>query len=195
MIDTGFLLVLFLTSSCSPSLSGITLHLRIPHQSCVEIYLLELHPPSYPCSDLPGYLYAQRLCENGLGEDKGSLGVPTPVRNNLPFHSHYICKPALCYSKRCGVQACQLRNQQVPTTMINSIVQDYSVQVQHVVVMQEVSVDSMQQQVGTLWDNVRPVRVFLRGGTPPPLRQFLQVPPSGHKWHLPVLHYHKIMVI
>ena len=88
----GFLIILLLSSTGGPALSSRILRLRVPHQNHEDTYLLEVHPPSDLLPYLPGSVYAECLCERCVGEEKGSLGVPT--KNTLPFCFQYSRKPA-----------------------------------------------------------------------------------------------------
>ena len=65
----------------------------------------------------------------------------------------------------------------MPTTLPNSFIQESSIQVRLVVVMQEVSIDPPQQQLRPFSGKVRQVRIFLQGVTPPPNEKFLQINP------------------
>ena len=94
VVDPGFLCVLFLTSSGGPALPGITLRLSVPHQACVETSLPEVHTPIYLCLYFPGFTYAQLLCENDMGKNERSPGVPTPDKTPLPLRNQYDHKPA-----------------------------------------------------------------------------------------------------
>ena len=51
--------------------------------------LPEVHPPDDLCPDFLGPADAQHLREDGVGEDKGSLRVPTLVDYPLPFQGQY----------------------------------------------------------------------------------------------------------
>ena len=86
MISPGYRLLLLLSAGGVPALPGGPFRLRIPHQARVDTLLPEVHPPGDPCLDLPGPADAQRLCEDDVGEDKGSLEVPTLFNYPLPFH-------------------------------------------------------------------------------------------------------------
>ena len=66
-----------------PILIGGPFCLHITYQAYVETPLLEFHLPNYLRPDLLGPADAQRLFENDVGKDEGSLGVPTPT-NNTP---------------------------------------------------------------------------------------------------------------
>ena len=55
-----------------------------------------------------------------------------------------------------------------PRMLPYSVVHDYPVQVRPVVIMQEVSIDFLQQQVPVFWAEYREVRVFLWGGARSP---------------------------
>ena len=87
----GFLIILLLFSNGGPDLSSRTLRLRVPHQNHEYTSLPEVHPPSDLLPYLPGFVYEECLCDRGVGEDKGSLRVPT--KNTLPFCFQYIRKP------------------------------------------------------------------------------------------------------
>ena len=64
--------------------------------------------------------------------------------------------------------------------MPDGVVCESSIQVRRIIVMWKVLVDFLQQQVCTFWGKIREVRVFLRGGTPPPhLDNLYWCPPWG----------------
>ena len=82
-------LVLLLYSTVSPSLYDGPFNLGVPYQACTETPLPEVHPPGDPRPDLLGPADAQRLCNNDVVDYEGPLGVPTPVKNPLPFRCQY----------------------------------------------------------------------------------------------------------
>ena len=55
----------------------------------METSLIDIHLPGDPHPDLLGPADTQRLCNNNVSKDEGSLVVPTPTKNPLPFHSQY----------------------------------------------------------------------------------------------------------
>ena len=69
------------------SLPGSPFRIGIPYKTSIETPLPEVHLPGDSRPDLPGPAYARHLCEDGVGKDKGSLGVSTLVDHPLPFHS------------------------------------------------------------------------------------------------------------
>ena len=71
-------LVLLLAAGGGPVLSGSPFRLSVSFQTRVLDPLPEVHAPRDPGPDLSGLVDAQRLCKNDVGEDEGSLGVPTP---------------------------------------------------------------------------------------------------------------------
>ena len=74
-------LVFLLPSTGGPSLPGGPFHLGIPQQALVETPLLEVHLPGDPGLDRLFPTDAQRLRKTNVGEDEGSLSVPTTVQN------------------------------------------------------------------------------------------------------------------
>ena len=85
MVALGYRLIFLPPAAGSPALPGGPLRLVAPHQARMETPLPEVHLPCDPGPDLSGSADAQRLFKNGVGEDKGYPGVPTPVEN--PRHS------------------------------------------------------------------------------------------------------------
>ena len=108
---------------------------------------------------------------------EGSIRVPTPIEHPSPFRCQYCRKPALHCSWRHGLTTGQLYSQPAPTTLLWSILQESTVQVIITVVMQEVSIDSLQQQMRTFRCKVSQVRAFFLGGAHPPWRGHIIVPP------------------
>ena len=86
MLATGYHHHLLLSAAGGPALLGGPFHLGIPHQARLETPLSEVHPPGYTRPDLLGPADDKRLCEDDVGKEKGSLGVPTPVHYPLLFH-------------------------------------------------------------------------------------------------------------
>ena len=113
-------------------------------KSQVETSLSEFHLTCYPLSNLPGPANSQRLGKDYLGEDKGSLIVVAPVDNTPPLHGQYCCEPASQRSWQRSVPAGRLYSQTAPTMLPHSVIKASSVQVRPVVVMKEVSIDSLQ---------------------------------------------------
>ena len=70
--------VLLLAAEGGSSLTGSPFCLSLPNQACMLSSLPEVHAPGDPGPDLLGPADAQPLCKNNVGEDEGSLGVPTP---------------------------------------------------------------------------------------------------------------------
>ena len=83
---------------------------------------------------------AQRLGEDDMGKDQVSIGVPTTAENTLLLHEQGFCEPAPYCSRGSGVPSGSLRSQTAPMTLLNSVVQEYPVQVQPVFVMRVVSI-------------------------------------------------------
>ena len=83
VLSPGFRLIPLLPDGGGPALPGSPFRLGIPHQTCVENPLPEIHPPCYSGPDFPGPTDNQRLPEDDVGKDKESLGFPTPV--DYPF--------------------------------------------------------------------------------------------------------------
>ena len=81
----GYRLILLLAVRGGPDLSGGPFRLGVPHQARVLAPLPEVYAPRDPCPDFSGLADAQRLCENDVGEDEGSLEVPTPCENPPSF--------------------------------------------------------------------------------------------------------------
>ena len=78
MAAPGYRLILLLPAIGGPALSGGPFHLGIPHQSPVETSLPEVHPPGYPCQDLPVPLNTHHVCEDDVGKNEGPIEVPGP---------------------------------------------------------------------------------------------------------------------
>ena len=74
----GHGVVLLLAAEGGPTLAGSPFRLGIPYQASMLSLLPEVHAPGDPCPDIPVPADAQRLSKNDVGEDEGSLGVPTP---------------------------------------------------------------------------------------------------------------------
>ena len=85
MIAPLYGIVLLLPVGGGPALSGIPLRLGFPHKACILSPLLEDHVPHDLRPDLTGPADAQHLREDDVGKDEGSLRVPAPVENLLPF--------------------------------------------------------------------------------------------------------------
>ena len=115
----------------------------------METPLPEFHPPGDPLPGLLGPTDSQRLGKNNVGKDKGSLGVPGPSGNPSPLLSQYFREAAPYCARGSGISASQLRGYTAPTTLPDSVVRDSPIQVQPIVVMRVVSIDSLQQQVRT----------------------------------------------
>ena len=170
VVSLVFILVLLLSSTSGPAIPGSTLCLHVPDQARLKTSLPEVHLPTNPSTNFPGSAYVQRLCENDVGEDEGPLVVTTPSKNPPSFRSQYIHKPAQYFSRGCGLPVGQLCGQPAPSTLPNSIFQDSPIHVRPVVGMQEVFLESLQQQVRTFRGKARQFRTFLQKGhaNPPP---------------------------
>ena len=70
--------VLLLAAEGRTALSDSSFRFSVPYQARVLAPLLEVHLPGDLCPDLLGPADAQRLSEDDVGEDKGSLRVPAP---------------------------------------------------------------------------------------------------------------------
>ena len=68
--------------------------LATPHQARVETPLPEIHLPGDPHPDILCPIDAQRLCKKNVGEDKRTLGFPSPANNPPPLHCQYFCEAA-----------------------------------------------------------------------------------------------------
>ena len=87
MVAPGYRLILLLLTTGGPALPGYPFYLVIPYQSCGETPLSYAHPPHDSGPDLSVPADTQRLRENDVGKDEGSLGVPNPSKDPPPFHS------------------------------------------------------------------------------------------------------------
>ena len=67
--------------------------------------LPEVHAARYPGMDVSVPVDAQRLREDEVGEDEGSLGVQTPAKNSSPFRGQYCHEAAPHRSGGRGVPA------------------------------------------------------------------------------------------
>ena len=90
MIALGYHLILLLSSAVSSSLPGCPFRLIVSYQACVETHLPELHPPGDSGSDLSRPTDTQRLCEDNVNKDEGSLGVPGPTKYPPPLCSKVV---------------------------------------------------------------------------------------------------------
>ena len=105
MVTLGHNIALLLAAGGGPDLPGGPFRLGAPHQAHVKNPLTEVHTPRNPGPDLLGPAYAQRLCENDVGEDEGYLGVPTPTENPPLFRGQDFHETAPhCYIGR-GIPA------------------------------------------------------------------------------------------
>ena len=86
--------VVLFAAGGGPAFSGSSFCQGISYQTRVLDPLPYVHAPCNPGPDLSGSADAQRLRENNVGEDKISLGVPTPCENPLPFRGQDIRKLA-----------------------------------------------------------------------------------------------------
>ena len=146
---------------------GSPFRLGMPHQTRVQTPLSEVHVLRDLGPDISGSADAQRLCEKNVGEDEGYLRVPTPTNNPPPFRGQDSRETAPYCTGGRGIPASRLGSKLAPTTLPRSVVRDSPVQVRPVVVMREVSIDSLQQQVRTFRGESRS-RSIAWGGTPPP---------------------------
>ena len=110
MIALGYLIILVLSATGGPALPEGPFRLGIPHQACMETPLPEVHLPGDPRPDFLGPPDAQRLSDDEMGKDKGSLGVPIPVNYPLPFHGQYGREAAPHCFCGCRIPASQLRS-------------------------------------------------------------------------------------
>ena len=92
LVETlGHGVFLLLTAEGGPALVGSPSRLGEPRQDSMLSPIPEFHAPGDSGPDLTGPEDAQRLCKNDVGEDKGSLGVPTPRDYPPPFRSKDFC--------------------------------------------------------------------------------------------------------
>ena len=89
MVDLNYGFVLLITAGGGPTLSGSPFRLGISYQTRVLVPLPEVHAPRDTVPDISGSEDAQHLCENNVGKDEGSLGVPTPTENPPLFLCQY----------------------------------------------------------------------------------------------------------
>ena len=113
----GYRLILLLSNGGGPALPGDPFRLGFPYQDRVETPLLEVHLLSQPGPDLLGPMNAQRLRKNDVGKDEGSLGVPTPAENPLPFRGQNCCEAAPHRSGGRGIPSRRLSSEPAPTTL------------------------------------------------------------------------------
>ena len=78
VITPGHGIGLLLAAEGGPALLGSPFHIGVTHQARVPAPLPEVHLPGDPCLDLLAPADAQRLSENKVGKDEGSLKVLTP---------------------------------------------------------------------------------------------------------------------
>ena len=78
-------IVLLLATEGSPALAGSPFRLGIPHQTCMQTPLSEVHELCYLGPNIFAPADAQRFCETNVGKDEGYLGVTTPTQNFPPF--------------------------------------------------------------------------------------------------------------
>ena len=106
VVTPGYCLLLLLPTTGGPALPSSPFCLGVPHQARLETPLSEVHALRYPGPDLLASMDAQRICKNNLSEDKGSLGVPTPVENPPSLRSQDRREAAPYQSIGRGVPAC-----------------------------------------------------------------------------------------
>ena len=94
MVAPGHGLLLLLSAAGGSALLVGPFRLGILRQARMETSLPEVHMPGDLRPDLPGPTDTQRLREEDVGENKGSLGVPAPGNPPLPFHIHNDRKAA-----------------------------------------------------------------------------------------------------
>ena len=109
MVASGYRLLLLLSATSGPALLGGPFLLGIPHQDRMDTPLPEVHPPGDPHPDFPGPRDTQHLREDNLCEDKGSLGVLTPVNYPLSFYGQNVREASTHCSCRRGIPASRLR--------------------------------------------------------------------------------------
>ena len=68
----------------------------------METFLPEVFPPGDPSLDLLGSTDPHRLCEDGVGKDAGSLGVPTPAEKTPSFRFQIAAQLASWYATPSG---------------------------------------------------------------------------------------------
>ena len=106
VVAPGYILILLLPATGGPALPGGPFRIGVSYQSPVEAPLPEVPPVHYSVPDLSGLADAQRLCKNNVVKDKGSLGVPTPAKNPLPFRWQDCHEAAPYYSRGRGIPSC-----------------------------------------------------------------------------------------
>ena len=108
MVASGYRLILLLSSAGGPALRGIPFSLSFSYQAYGETPLPEVDPPGDPGLDLPGPVETQCLCENNVGKDEGSPGVPCPPNHPPALRSQYGREAAPYCARGSGVLASQL---------------------------------------------------------------------------------------
>ena len=116
--------VLLLAARGGPSLPGGSFRLSVPHRARVQNPLPEFHAPRYPCLDLLGPAYTQRLHEDDVGKDKGYIRVPTPTKNPPPFRGQDLREAAPQSYRGIVIPAFRLSSKLAPTTLPYSVVHD-----------------------------------------------------------------------
>ena len=76
VVAPRYSVVLLLAAGGGPAFSGGPFHLGVHHQDRVFAPLPEVHTTVDPCPDLTVPADAQRLREDDVEEDEGSIGVP-----------------------------------------------------------------------------------------------------------------------
>ena len=85
MVTPTYGFVLLLAAGGRPALSGSSLRHGASYNTRVLASLPEVHALRDPGPDISGLEDAQRIPDNNVGKDKGSLGVPTPAKNLPPL--------------------------------------------------------------------------------------------------------------
>ena len=119
--------------------------LIVYYQTCVDTPLPEVHLPDDPGSDLSGPTDTQRLCEDAVDEGEGTFRVTGPPEYPLLFRIQDGHEPTPYCDRGRGVPSSQLRGYLTPMSLSDSVVHDPPIQVRPVVVMRELSIDSLQQ--------------------------------------------------
>ena len=130
----------------------------------------EVHLPGDPCSDTPGPADTQRLCEDDVGKDEGTIGVPTPANNPPSFRSQYGLEAAPYCARGRGVPAGRLCGYPSQTMLPDSVVCESPVQVQHIAVIRVVSIDPRNKRSSLSCVKSGRSANSSGGGTPPPTR-------------------------
>ena len=130
----------------------------------METPIPEVHTPSYLCPDPSGVADDQHLGADNVRKYEETLGVPRPSEYYTPFRIQDVRELVPYCIREHGVPASWLHGYPAPTTLPSIVFLDSPIQVQPVIVMQKVSIDSLKQQVHTLWGKDREIMRFPRGG-------------------------------